>query len=278
MQIGVLTRTFVRPTIEACFDAIAAHGMTCVQLGLVSAGLPPMPYELDPAVCDRIREAASTHDIAMPAVTGTFNMIHPDPRERDLGLRRLRVLARSCARLGIPLVTLCTGSRDPDNMWRRHPANDAPDAWTDLLDTMERALAVADEAGVTLGVEPEVSNVVDCAAKARRLLDTMRSARLKIVMDGANIFHAGELPRMHELLGEAFDLLGADITLAHAKDLCRDGEAGQQAAGTGLLDYDRYLALLRAAGYDGPMLLHSLEESQVAGSVAFLRAKLAGPA
>jgi sugar phosphate isomerase/epimerase len=62
--------------------------------------------------------------------------------------------------------------------------------------------------------------------------------------------------------------------LAHAKDLSRDGEAGHEAAGTGLLDYDHYLALLRSAGYDGPLILHGLAERQVDGCVEFLRKKL----
>jgi len=41
------------------------------------------------------------------------------------------------------------------------------------------------------------------------------------------------------------------------------------------LDYDRYLSLLHAAGYDGPLMLHSLDEEQVPTSVAFLREGLA---
>jgi sugar phosphate isomerase/epimerase len=275
MRIGVLTRTFARDSIEECLDAVVAHGMDCVQLNLVSLGGPALPERLDPALCDRVREATASRGIAFSAVTGVFNMIHPDVEQRREGLRRLRELARSCERLGTSVITLCTGTRDPENMWRRHPANDAPDAWDDLLVSMQEAVALAEESGVTLGIEPEVSNVVDSARKARRLLDTMGSPHLKIVMDGANIFHAGELPRMHTLLAEAFDLLGADIVLAHAKDLSRDGEAGQEAAGTGVLDYDRYLSLLRDIGYDGPLLLHSLAEEQVPASVAFLRRKLA---
>jgi sugar phosphate isomerase/epimerase len=43
---------------------------------------------------------------------------------------------------------------------------------------------------------------------------------------------------------------------------CHDHDAAPGrlplAAGTGLLDYDHYLALLRQAGYDGPLILHSL--------------------
>jgi sugar phosphate isomerase/epimerase len=76
---------------------------------------------------------------------------------------------------------------------------------------------------------------------------------------------------MHEILDEAFALLGADIVLAHAKDLDRDGDAGNLAAGQGLLDYGYYLRLLQQSGYTGPLVLHGLNEAQVAGCVTFLR-------
>ena len=92
-------------------------------------------------------------------------------------------------------------------------------------------------------------------------------------MDGANLFHPGDLPRMADA-GRGLRLLGPDIVLAHAKDLNRDGEAGD-AAGRGCLDYDRYLALLHAAGFGGPLILHGLTEAEVAGSAAFLQGQLA---
>ena len=141
---------------------------------------------------------------------------------------------------------------------------------------MQEVLQIAEKYGVILCAEPEVSNVVDSAVKARRLLDEMQSSNLKIVMDAANLFHNGELPRMNEILEQAFQLLGDDIILAHAKDLSRDRRSGMVAAGRGLLDYDRYIDLLRAHVYKGPLILHSLGEDQVDQSVAFLRSKLSG--
>jgi sugar phosphate isomerase/epimerase len=134
---------------------------------------------------------------------------------------------------------------------------------------------MAETAGITLGIEPEVGNVVDSAQRAHRLVQEMRSPRLGIIMDGANLFKAGSLPRMREILTEAFDLLGNRIVLAHAKDLSGDGHAGQEAAGTGLLDYELYLRLLHQADYTGPLILHSLTEAQVPASIAFLKQKLA---
>jgi sugar phosphate isomerase/epimerase len=278
MQIGIFTRTFVRPTLAETLDAVRAHGIESVQFNLECAGLPAMPDHIDPGDCDRIRQEFAARGVRMAAVSGTFNMIHPDPEERRRGLRWLRELASVCDRLGTSVITLCTGTRDPVSMWRRHPENDSPQAWADLLASLREAARIAEEHGVTLVVEPEVSNVVDSARKARALLDELSSPRVKIVIDGANLFHAGELPRMREILDEAFALLGPEIVLAHAKDLNRDGDAGHEAAGTGLLDYDHYVALLRQVGFDGPLILHSLQEAQVAGCVAFLRGKLASEA
>src|SRR5208283_2104212 len=136
------------------------------------------------------------------------------------------------------------------------------------------AVEVVKPFGVTLGFEPEVNNVVDSAKKARRLLDEIGSPHLKVTMDGANLFHSGELAHMSDVLDQAFALVGKDIVMAHAKDLSHDGDAGHEAAGHGKLDYDRYLTLLHACGFKGPLLLHGLSEAQVPGCVAFLRKKI----
>ena len=89
-------------------------------------------------------------------------------------------------------------------------------------------------------------------------IDEVGSSCVKVVMDPANIFKAGELPRMQDKLREAFDLLGNDIALAHAKDLDHDGEAGHLAAGEGLMDYPLYLSLLQHSGFDGTVVLHQM--------------------
>jgi sugar phosphate isomerase/epimerase len=247
-----------------------------VQFNMACAGLPPLPDRIDAGLCERARDELAARGITMAAVSGTFNMAHPDPRQRQDGLRRLRVLVEACPRLGTSVITLCTGSRDAADMWRRHPDNDTPQAWQDMLGCVRQAVRIAEAVGVTLAFEPEVSNVVDSAVKGRRLLDEIGSPRLKVVMDGANLFHVGELPRMRAVLEEAFALLGRDVVLAHAKDLSRDGEAGHEAPGQGLLDYDCYLGLLRSTGYEGPLIMHGLDESQVASCVDFLRRKLDG--
>ena len=277
MRLGVFAKTFARSSLEGVFDTLAGYGLGETQFNMSVAGLSSLPEEIAWALVDRVRVAAAERQVALVAVSGTFNMIHPDKEVRRDGLRRLGVLAGACDRLGTSTVTLCTGTRDPEDMWRRHPDNATPEAWRDLLATMQEALETAEEHGVTLAFEPEAANVVDSAAKGRRLLDEMRSPRLKVVIDAANLFDATDptrrLSRSEEILEEAFELLGGDLLLAHAKDVNGSGEV--VAVGKGDLDYEQYLKHLDEAGYGGPLIMHGLAEEEVEGSLAFLRRKLA---
>ena len=59
--------------------------------------------------------------------------------------------------------------------------------------------------------DPETANVVDSAQKAQYLLGDLRSARLKIILDPANLFGPDNLCCQDSVLENAFDLLAPDI-------------------------------------------------------------------
>jgi sugar phosphate isomerase/epimerase len=274
MQLGIFSTVFDRGTLEEKVDAVRDAGFACVQFHMQCAGVEPMPDAISENLCSQIRQAHGTRGISIGAVSGTFNMIHPDLSVREAGLARLAVLAGACEAMGAPIITLCTGTRNTEWMWRPHPDNSTPEAWRDLVVSMARAAEIAEANRVLMAFEPEVANTVDSAKKARKLIDEVGSSHIKVVMDGANIYHPGELAHMHAMLEEAFDLLGEDIVHAHAKDLDHDGEAGKLAAGTGLLDYEYYINLLERIGFTGPMVLHGLDESQVPTSRDFVIGKM----
>lgn len=273
MQLGIFARTFSRPGLTETLDAVRDSGLRAMQFNLALAGGPPLPDAIPAELAAHVREETARRELSVAAVSGTYNMAHPDPAVRADGARRLATLIPAARALGTSIVTLCTGSRDAEDMWRRHPDNDTPEAWRDMLESLEPALALAEAHGVTLALEPEHANVVDSAAAARRLLDEARSARLKVVIDAANLFSGADLDRQSDTLREAFDLLAGDLVLAHAKDVRHDGAV--VAAGRGDLDYGLYLALLADAAGDVPLIAHGLAESEVPASVAFLQAALA---
>jgi sugar phosphate isomerase/epimerase len=85
---------------------------------------------------------------------------------------------------------------------------------------------------------------------ARSLLDELSSDRLKIILDPANIV-AGAMDRPPaESLADAFALLGDDIVVAHAKDVDTTGRFCP--AGTGIVPWDTYLALIRVPASPAP--------------------------
>src|SRR3954468_5149170 len=272
MDAGIFAKTFRRGSVGETLGAGAGCGIAAIQFNMALAGGPSLPPEIRPETAAEIRAAIAARDLCVAAVSGTYNMAHPDREIRDAGADRLATLIAAAPALWTRVVTLCTGSRDPDDMWRAHPDNARPDAWRDSLEQIAAAVAVAERYDVVLAFEPEHNNVVGAAAAGRRLLDELRSEHLKVVLDAANLIRPGELGRQHETLREAFALLGDALVLAHAKDVRDDGTI--VAAGHGGLDYGLYVELLRDAGYTGPLVLHGLSEEEVPESVRFVRAHL----
>ena len=276
MELGIFAKTFARPTLEGALDAVASHGLTIVQFNLSCVGLPTLPdAEVDPALCERIAGALADRGLLMAAVSGTFNMAHPDEAVRIEGVRRLGHLAAACKGLGTRIITLCTGSRDAADMWRRHSENDSAEAWAALIGSLGPALEAAEAHDVVLAFEPEGANVIDDSRKARRLLDRFGSRRLKVVLDPANLHPDGPGVRPGRVLEEAFALLGRNIVLAHAKERGADGASGHLAAGSGVVDFERYLRLLDRYVPEAPLILHGLGEDQVAASINHLRGLIA---
>ena len=271
MEIGIFARTFAGQTLQEVLDKIVAHRLRRVHFNLKCAGVESLPEIIEDDLCRTVRNEFQKRQLVMVGISGTFNAIHPNKAIRADQTRRAQHLIRRCRALGTSLFTLCTGTRDPNDMWRYHPDNAKVEAWSDLLRTLELLLAVAEEEDVVLGIEPETANVIDSAAKARGLLDQMNSKHLGIIMDAANLFWPDELSEMPAVLEEAFELLGPDIVVAHAKDIAEEKTETQQAAGSGRLDWDTYFRLLKQSGFDGSLVLHNLAESQADDSIAFVR-------
>ena len=268
MKLGIFAKTFSGTDPQTVLTAASAAGFAAVQYNMACSGLPAMPDFISSETARAVAAGGSAASVTIAAVSGTYNMIHPDRRERSRGHTRLEVIAAAAAGLSTRLITLCTGTRDPHDQWRAHPANDTPDAWADLLESMHTALAIADRYDVELGIEPELANVVNSADKARRLIDELKSARLKIVFDPANLFKTATPAVRRTVVENAVELLADRIVLAHAKDRTPDGAF--TTAGRGVLDYAHYLACLKNVGFDKTLVTHGLTATEAPGVADFL--------
>jgi sugar phosphate isomerase/epimerase len=268
MQLGIFAKTFEGSAPGPVLAKAAAAGFSCVQYNMACSGLPSMPDAVPQEIADSIRAAADENGLAIAALSGTYNMIHPNPDVRLEGHRRLEVLAQAAPSLPTRLITLSTGTRDADDMWRAHRDNQSKEAWRDLLESLETAVGIAERHDVDLGIEPELANVVNSAEMARRLINEVGSARLKIVFDPANLFEKVSAETQRSTVSAAVDLLADRIAIAHAKDRTAEGEF--TTAGKGVLDYPHFLTKLGATGFGGPLVTHGLAAHEADSVSAFL--------
>ncbi|MDX8514075.1 sugar phosphate isomerase/epimerase family protein [Mesorhizobium captivum] len=269
MQIGVFAKTFPGSEPAGVLAAVREAGYAVSQFNLGCAGLPSMPDAVPDVAIRTIDAAARASGVGLVALSGTYNMAHPDSRVRHDGLRRLAVIIETAARLSIPLVTLCTGTRNADDQWAHHPDNADPSAWADMAREMEKALQLAERHGVDLGIEPEQANIVTSAGDAVRLISEMGSKRLRIVLDPANLFERAHPEAARAIVAEAVERTAGHVALAHAKDRFADGRFA--AAGQGVVDFADFIARLKATGFDGPLVTHGLSAKEAPGVARFLK-------
>lgn len=269
MHLGIFAKIFPGTDAETVLRAVRAAGYDCTQFNMACFGLPPMPDAIPDEVLERIRAAATGEKVTIVALSATYNMIHPDPAVRQAGQRRLGVMIEAAKVLEVPLVTLCTGTRDPDDQWRHHPGNAEPEAWAEMRHEIEQALGPAEAAGIDLGIEPEQANVVTSAADACRLMRELRSDRLKVVLDPANLFECSTTEEARRVVAEAVTLCGDRIAMAHAKDRHADGRFA--TAGQGIVDFPDFLTRLRGVGFAGPLVTHGLSAAEAPGVASYLR-------
>ena len=273
MQVGIFAKTFSITGALPVLQAVRQAGYEVAQFNMACLGMLSMPESIAPALADKIAKASAASGVAIAAISGTYNMIHPDPAVRADGLARLATIIRAAPLMGTRLVTLCTGTRDSKDQWRHHSDNSSKEAWHDLLEEMGKAIVLAEENGVDLGIEPELANVVSSAEKARQLIYELKSPRLRIVLDPANLFEVASPRESQLIIAYAVDLLGGHVIMAHAKDRRANGEF--TGAGSGVIDFPHFIRCLSSAGFDGPLVTHGLSESEAPHVAAFLRGVIA---
>ncbi|MCK9252864.1 MAG: sugar phosphate isomerase/epimerase [Clostridiales bacterium] len=275
MKVGLCTTDFPRvQTVERLFSRIRQAGYDQVQFNFASIGIEDMPETVSADLIGRIRRACDDNGLDIVAINATFNLIDPDQGRLRENMRRFPVIAAASRELDCSILTLCTGTHDPHDMWRYHPDNAQEASFQALCANMEPLLPIADRNSLYLGIETEAANVAATPQRSRRLLDTLGSPRVKIVMDGANVFQPGQAhPDLAPaVLQNAFDVLGKDVILAHGKDIAASSGIRFATPGRGIIDYDLFLALLRQIGYEGGMILHGIQdEADIPGCAAWMK-------
>jgi len=246
-KLGFSTNAFRRFDIIDALHAIARCGYAGVEiLGDTPHAYPP---ETDDAKIARIRHTLAETGLAAANVNafmlyGIQNEIqHPSWIEPDAAFRRKRVqhtidCLRLAQKLGAPSIQTQPGGPLDPSMTRE-----------EALDIFEagvrEALAVAEETGVKLLIEPEPLLLIENTAQADEFL-----ARFDSPMLGLN-FDIGHFYCVGEDLAAAILHFGRKIAHVHIEDIAADRTHYHLLPGDGAIDFAPALRALETIGYDG---------------------------
>ena len=118
---------------------------------------------------------------------------------------------------------------------------------------------------------------IDTPEKARRVMDEVSSDRLKMILDCANLFHAGTAhpENVRPTIDRAMEFFGADVVLAHGKDIKEGPDVDHTCAGKGIVDFDYYFEELKKYPLPTTMIIHGLQsEDEFPAAVAYMKGKM----
>lgn len=99
MQIGIFAKTFPGTEPLGVLSAVRDSGYACAQFNLACCGLPSMPDAVSEETIAAVRSSAEATGISLAALSGTYNMAHPDTAVRRAGLAQLAVVIETAAAL-----------------------------------------------------------------------------------------------------------------------------------------------------------------------------------
>lgn len=245
-NLGIRLHDTVPGTLKDRAEAARNQGFSCAHLAL-SKTLGPEFIEADPltpGLAAFVNRSMGDTDIT---VLGCYlNLTHPDEDEYRQTLKKYTAHLRFSRWIHAGMVGTETGNPNPE--YRYDPENSHTDKSLDLfMQRLEPAVKVAEKLGAILAIEPVYTHIVWCPKAARKVLDSIASPNLGIILDPVNLLHADNADRADEVIAEAIDLLGEDVLTVHAKDYVRDenGKPVHSVIGQGEMDYTRLFRFVR---------------------------------
>jgi L-ribulose-5-phosphate 3-epimerase len=274
MNIGIRAHDIENLPLEELVQKIAGKGLTSVQLALSKSleGVNTELGSLSPGLARYVASVFSKHNVQIAVLGCYFNMIHPDLAERKKGLERFKEHIRYARDFGCSIVATETGNVNPEIFYTEENFKEEP--FLEVVESVRELVKEAEKFGVIVGVEAGVNHPVYSPKVMKRLLDSINSNNLQVVLDPVNLLTIDTYQNQEEIFQEAMDLFGDRVVILHAKDfIIENNELVPTAVGKGLLNYEYILKEVKKKKPFINILLEETKEPFIEQSIVFLKEK-----
>jgi sugar phosphate isomerase/epimerase len=281
LKLGLLTAAFPSLSLEDVADWAAANGFEALEIACwPAAGAERRRYagvshidvdRLDAAAARGVHELLSSRSLTISSLAYYPNPLDPDPAQRSQAQVHLRKVIEAAATLGVNLVGTFIG---------RDQGRPPEPAFAEVLEQWPPLVKFAADRGVRIAIEncpmifsadewPGGRNLAYSPAQWRRLFEAMPGDTLGLNLDPSHL--VWQFIDIQRVVRE----FGPRIYHVHAKDLeiDRDGlyENGVMSLGMGWqvprlpglgeVQWNRFIAALIRAGYDGAVSVEHEDRS-----------------
>lgn len=258
MNIGIRLHDTRPGTLRERLGFAAAQGFRCVQLAMGKAvpgfQMNAAPELLTEDLAAEVREELGNAGVSC-AVLGCYLKLAAADEETA---QEVREIYRAHLRFAAQIGALCVGTETPPAEGPEGKACRTEEAYHLFLNRMRPLVQAAEELGVTLAVEPVCTHIIHDADRAVRMLEDLKSDRVKIILDAVNLIDTEHVGGAGELVRDAVRKLGGQVCVLHMKDYLPQPEAVRPRpvpCGQGEMDYRALLELARER--ELPMLLEN---------------------
>lgn len=246
LNLGIRGHDIESGSPEQLAKAVAEKNLYSIQLALGKSfpNLYPGAGNLSPGLANYIRNCLNKANVNIAVLGCYFNLIHPDHNERKKGINIFKEHIRYARDFGCSVVATETGNVNSEIVYTKKNYREEP--FQEVVKEVNVLVEEAEKFGVIVGIEPGVNHPIYSAKVMKRLLDTVQSNNLQVVLDPANLLTPETMGSQKKVIQEAFQLLGDRIAVIHAKDITiENNKIKEVPIGKGVLNYNVIMEWLK---------------------------------
>lgn len=255
MNIGIRLHDTLPGTLPQRLAFAKAQGFSCAHLAMSKAiegfSMQDAPELLTRELAEQVKQAFSDQQMECAVLGCYLNLANTD----EEALKKTQEIYHAHLRFGRWIGARVVGSETyalKTSVFSDGPASQSEEAFQLFLKGLAPVVRWAEEEDEIMAVEPVCAHIISTPERAERLLETLKSDHLQIILDSVNLLSNSNAGQADAIVADAISRLGDRVRILHMKDYRvnpekpADAQVDAMACGTGVMRYERLLAFAKA--------------------------------
>ena len=221
LNIGIRLHDTAPGTLSQRLAFAKAQGFSCAHLAMSKAidgfSMQDAPKLLTEELAAEVRQAFSENGMECAVLGCYLNLANPDDEARA----KTQEIYKAHLKFGQLIGAEVVGSETyalKDAKFSDGPANQSEEAFRLFMKGFLPVARYAEEAGEIMAIEPVCTHIISNPERAERMLDTVKSDNVRIILDAVNLVSNSTADQAESIIREAVRRLGDQVRVLHMKD------------------------------------------------------------